>query len=326
VLIAGGHNGSGTLPTAEVFNPSTNSFSPAGSMTGAREEACAVLLKDGRVLIAGGFISGGGGALDTAELFTPTTNTFAPTGSMTAKRDAPACGRLPDGRVLVTAGGSPSGASAEVFDPASNSFSPISATLPAKIFAPSTAVLPGGRILMAGGYDSTNARYTIQSEVFDPITGTFITGAAAGIGPTIGPRQDAPATTLKDGRVLFAGGFNSDLSPAELASAEVLSVPSNAFKAKLKGGKATFKVTDEGTAMVSDTSVKVATTAKKKKKPKLAKTTTKHGGPGKLVVKVKLTKLGAATLSRKGKLKVRVTYTPDGGLAATKKLKLSAGK
>jgi len=40
------------------------------------------------------------------------------------------------------------------------------------------------------------------------------------------------------------------------------------------------------------------------------------------VVKVKLTKQGAAKLAQKGKLTIRVVYTPDQGLAATKKLKL----
>ena len=74
--------------------------------------------------------------------------------------------------------------------------------------------------------------------------------------------------------------------------------------------------------MASDTSVKVATIAKKKKKPKLVRSTSKKGGPGKIIVKVKLTKQGAARLAQKGKLRVRVTYTPDGGLAATKKLTL----
>jgi hypothetical protein len=40
---------------------------------------------------------------------------------------------------------------------------------------------------------------------------------------------------------------------------------------------------------------------------------------------VKLTKRGAAQLASKGKLRIRVVYTPDGGVAATKKLKLRGG-
>jgi hypothetical protein len=37
---------------------------------------------------------------------------------------------------------------------------------------------------------------------------------------------------------------------------------------------------------------------------------------------VKLTKQGSAKLAQKGKLKIKVAYTPDQGLAATKKLTL----
>jgi hypothetical protein len=105
-------------------------------------------------------------------------------------------------------------------------------------------------------------------------------------------------------------------------------VPSNSFATKLKGRKVKFSVTTEGVGQVMDVSTKVATTAKKKKKkkPKLVKTTSKHGGPGTIVVKIKLTKQGSAKLRQKGKLKVRVSYTPDGGLATTQKLKLRAGK
>ena len=86
-----------------------------------------------------------------------------------------------------------------------------------------------------------------------------------------------------------------------------------------------FSVTTEGVAQTTDVSTKVATTAKKKA-PKLVKTTSAHGGPGTITVKVKLTKQGSAKLRQKGKLKVRVVYTPDQGISATKKLKLRSGE
>jgi len=111
-----------------------------------------------------------------------------------------------------------------------------------------------------------------------------------------------------------------------IATAEILSVPSNSFTSKLKGRKVKFSVTTEGVAEVTDVSTKVATTAKKKKKPKLVKTTSAHGGPGTITVKIKLSKQGSAKLREKGKLQVRVVYTADQGLSATKKLKLRAGK
>ena len=85
----------------------------------------------------------------------------------------------------------------------------------------------------------------------------------------------------------------------------------------------------EGVAQITDLSTKVATTAKKKKRRRSRSSSRRpatHGGPGTITVKVKLTKQGSAQLRQKGKLKVRVVYTPDQGISATKKLKLRSGK
>jgi hypothetical protein len=84
VLAAGGETDScagnfcefaGSTATAELYDPSTGAFSSTGSMTASRETHTATLLKDGRVLIAGGVSYGGigifGGATASAELYTP---------------------------------------------------------------------------------------------------------------------------------------------------------------------------------------------------------------------------------------------------------------
>jgi hypothetical protein len=131
VLVAGGCC-SPTGPyesSAEVFDPSTNSFSSAGigSMTEERQDAVAAPLPDGRVLVAGG--EHGGWVLANAEIFDPATNTFssAGVGSMSTYRPGAVAAPLPDGRVLV-AGGVHDNlypcylSDAEVFDPATNSF------------------------------------------------------------------------------------------------------------------------------------------------------------------------------------------------------------
>jgi hypothetical protein len=55
VLIAGGFTNSGALSSADLFGPSTGSFTAVRrSMTTARERAVAAPLRDGDVLIAGG--------------------------------------------------------------------------------------------------------------------------------------------------------------------------------------------------------------------------------------------------------------------------------
>ena len=76
VLVFGGsdhRDWNGQHKSAEIFDPRTNEFTPAGEMNFARfkVEGTAVLLKDGKV-----FIGGGG---ESAEVFDPLTNTFIKT-------------------------------------------------------------------------------------------------------------------------------------------------------------------------------------------------------------------------------------------------------
>jgi hypothetical protein len=80
VLISGGVNDCcHVLPSAELFDPVTGTFTPTGNMTVGRSHHSATLLLDGRVLIAGG---GGPGSLATAELYDSSTGIFTPTGNM----------------------------------------------------------------------------------------------------------------------------------------------------------------------------------------------------------------------------------------------------
>src|SRR5205809_751006 len=57
----------------------TGTWTATGSMHDARESHTATLLKDGRVLVAGGQ---GSGYLASAEIYDPATGTWTATGSM----------------------------------------------------------------------------------------------------------------------------------------------------------------------------------------------------------------------------------------------------
>jgi Putative Ig domain/Galactose oxidase, central domain len=74
VLVAGGFDVSvnpDILMSAEIYNPSTSSFSSTGAMTQNRWESTAAVLNDGTVLTAGGF--GGNSPLASAERFYSTS-------------------------------------------------------------------------------------------------------------------------------------------------------------------------------------------------------------------------------------------------------------
>ena len=169
VLVAGGNDGPTRLSSAEVFNPATNTFTAVNDMGTDRARAAAAQLPDGRVLLAGGT---NGAPLTSAEVFDPATSSFssAGIGAMSTARQAPAAARLPDGRVLVSGGVYDEGlggylASAEVFNPASNSFSSagIGGMGTARTGA-AAAPLPDGRVLVAGGFDG-HTRFS-SAEIF----------------------------------------------------------------------------------------------------------------------------------------------------------------
>jgi N-acetylneuraminic acid mutarotase len=70
VLAAGGLGASGSLASAELYNPASGSWTNTGSLNTGRFYDTATLLPNGYVLIAGGEDSGGS-TYGTAELFRP---------------------------------------------------------------------------------------------------------------------------------------------------------------------------------------------------------------------------------------------------------------
>ena len=102
VLVVGGSNNRdwrGRYASAEIYDPSTGVFSPAGNTNTARFKLASALalLPGGTLLIAGGG--------DRAEIYNPATATFATAdGAMDTARFYQAATTLPDGTALVTGG------------------------------------------------------------------------------------------------------------------------------------------------------------------------------------------------------------------------------
>ncbi len=85
VLVAGGcpdgrvyANNPQFLASAELYDPTTGTFTATGPMAERRTWPGATLLADGRVLVTGGY--GDLAPLASAEIYDPQTGTFSPAG------------------------------------------------------------------------------------------------------------------------------------------------------------------------------------------------------------------------------------------------------
>src|SRR5437867_2555907 len=87
--------------TATAQTPGT--WTATGSMNAARWISTATPLKNGKILIAGGY-GFTNAVLSSAELYDPSNGLWTPTGSMTSPRRSHEATLLLDGRVLVTGG------------------------------------------------------------------------------------------------------------------------------------------------------------------------------------------------------------------------------
>lgn len=123
--------------SAEIFDPRTNQFRPVGDMNSGGYCPGTAVLKDGRVLLAGGAWSTVYTvSLITAELYDPKSHTFTPTLHMTTPRTCPRAKLLDNGTVLIQGGfyqGSPMGVtrglrSSEIYDPATGKFTALPET------------------------------------------------------------------------------------------------------------------------------------------------------------------------------------------------------
>ncbi len=194
VLLSGGSDSSGTSSTldADVFDPSTGTFSPPEFKPGMGQSA--TLLLDGKVLLAGGSMYPGimGLASGNFTIWDPLTGLNTVIGGFQRMKHSATL--LLDGRVLIVGGYTchyqslyiDSDSTAFIFDPKDLSQSPVGSLVSDS--GPNTALLlPDGRVLIA---------FLSTAELFDPSTQKFTTL------PVPEGTQLGQLVLLSDGRVL----------------------------------------------------------------------------------------------------------------------------
>ena len=207
VLLAGGLNSSGApVATAQLYDPSLGEFIALPAMKRASSHHTATLLKDGRVLIAGGKY--GSTQLATLEIFDPASRTFSLAAPLKHARQDHTATLLANGTVLIAGGSNSSGplASAEIYNPATNKVTATGSLSTARTLASASMLLDfNGDVLIEGGQDA-NGNDLGTAEEFDPITGTFATLTAQ----MITARSGHLGLTLPyNGKVLIAGGASA---------------------------------------------------------------------------------------------------------------------
>ena len=208
VLIAGGSSLSSeaTLNSAEIYNPVTGSFVLLPStLNTARVGHTATLLGNGQVLIVGGYDPATGIIADS-ELYDPNAQIFIDLGNTNTPRFHHTATLLQNGQVLITGGETdptPSGAynTAELFNPQTWIFSPLSAAMVSGREGHAATVLNDGTVLITGG-DLPGAGSLNTAEIYNPSSGAFNSVSAA----MASPRIFHDANLLNGGKVLLSGG------------------------------------------------------------------------------------------------------------------------
>lgn len=242
-LLAGGKSPDPNNPTLvsslEIYDPRREEFHLlTTTLTTARAHHQAVALNDGRVLILGG-VGAGGQVLASVEGFLRQPRTVTTLAPMSRPRVFHTATLLPDGRVLVLGGlagqfklenkfGFPQSffgpggqgpllsEAPEIFDPTSNTWSPVPIQgLLARAGHQATR-LKDGRVLITGGlvYDSQGNRLvtTPRVEVLDPSTWSL-----AALQEPLMARAFHASVPKVQGGALFAGGGDVIYTPAGIA-------------------------------------------------------------------------------------------------------------
>lgn len=243
VLLVGlfGPRSGDTTVGAAVYDPDANAWSIAAKPLAQRTDATATLMNNGDVLLAGGLYDER--VLESVEGYDPQTNEWMMLAPMHQPRMYQAATLLSDGSVLVAGGAgsfepvTPLGprdvlASAETYDPVTNTWQSVAPMNMARAFQTATA-LPDGDVLMVGGQPcnsgiseaclgygdpehpaSGNCCAASSAEVYEASSGRwmFTEPITSGIAHT--------ATLLRNDEVLVAGG-ELPLGSVDLSSAYV---------------------------------------------------------------------------------------------------------
>jgi hypothetical protein len=203
---------------ATLYDPANGTVTESGTTATGQIGGWAILLNNGKVLIAGGTT----GPQDprpiaNPELYDPSTGTFTATGAFATKGstfyvsggpDVSAVSLLADGKVLIAGE-----LTSEIYDPDTGMFaqtSPMTTPCfgfggpPLYIYGRTATLLQDGKVLLIGGEEEDCGRFA-NAELYDALKAKFSPS-----GSMMRARDNHAATLLRDGTVLITGGESQD--------------------------------------------------------------------------------------------------------------------
>ena len=203
-------------PQNFTIEVAAHGFKLTGRMSVPKVFHTVTLLQDGKVLVAGGANKvaanlpprGTFTVYASTETYDPATRTLSLISSMLSMREFHTATLLNTGKVLIAGGwdGESRLATAEIFNPVAGTFTATSNMTTARQ-GHQASLLSDGKVLITGGsgLDGTGNLVALSAaEIFDPSAGTFTSTGSMSIG-----RTQHTQTSLKDGKVLLAGGRDS---------------------------------------------------------------------------------------------------------------------
>jgi hypothetical protein len=203
---------------AWLYDPGKDRWDAGGSLPGIRGFHTATLLKDGRVLVAGG-ADDSGRPVKGCLIYDCKGDTWTPATALKQPRWWHQAVGLPDGRVLALGGFGgplPEGAAgrrentlrtAEVYDSGKDAWEPAGKMVEPRAWT-NAAALPDGSVLVAGGWDGFEGGGSGQGGARAE---RWLSAKGFGEAGTVGEppygRFDSALVVLADGSALITGGF-----------------------------------------------------------------------------------------------------------------------
>jgi|GEM_PF-2721211 N-acetylneuraminic acid mutarotase len=221
---------------AAVINPGSQVVAATGSLPAGIQNGAMVGLQDGRVLYTGG--DQGGTALAHAWIWTPNAPSWVQIADMTTARTLHSATVLNDGRVLIAGGFSviastpPTAAlnSAELFDPATDTFSAVAPMNTARAGHTATLLADNSVLVTGGATQNSTPTYLASGEVYDPASNSW---TAVNNQMSVA-RGGHSASLLDNGEVLIAGtvlAYNGQGCGSTCAATDLYDPTTNSFVA-----------------------------------------------------------------------------------------------